>query len=320
MFHVIVSYPNFPNIDGASLFYTTPLPATLQVLRQYALHLLFAPPAPSPGLLVDGAASTRNVFPFQQKPNTLDRDRIVVPIGWDSFGKIAVLRDGFDAKAWGEAWEHDLEPEEGETGETSAKKLYSSLVEDRSVKVPCLVYHDGAGLPFSIEKPPSLPAFNNPTPEQVFLAKNYDENSKKPDRDPRGAFRNPTDNPTAGIVGPMGSGSFNLPNVDRVLTEMEGGSSPPNPSVGKLPSRAPGRPSGSTVTVPPLVNPTTRAGLNSPTPNTSPGTEQVRHDVLQSFFQSLLVPKDRAGANAAARSTTPKPSSTEVTNGSEEGT
>jgi hypothetical protein len=34
--------------DSASLFYTTPQPTTLNVLRQYALHVLFVPPAPFP--------------------------------------------------------------------------------------------------------------------------------------------------------------------------------------------------------------------------------------------------------------------------------
>lgn len=111
------------------------MPPTLQVLRQYALHLLFAPPAPSLGISTEGAAPIRNPFLFPHKPNTLDRDRIVVPAGWDSWGKIAVLRDGFDAKAWGEAWEHDLDPSEEEAGESSAKKLYAGLVEDRGVKV-----------------------------------------------------------------------------------------------------------------------------------------------------------------------------------------
>ncbi|KAI0092701.1 dynein light intermediate chain [Irpex rosettiformis] len=280
---------------GASLFYTTPMPPQLQVLRQYALHLLFAPPAPSLGIATEGAAPIRNPFPFPHKPNTLDRDRIVVPTGWDSWGKIAVLRDGFEAKAWGEAWEHDLDPDEGETGESSAKKLYASLVEDGGIK------------------PPPLPTFNNPTPEQVFLAKNYDENSKKPDRDPRGAFRNPTDNPAAGVVGPMGSSSFNLPNVERALTEMEGGPSPLGAAVGgeaarKLSSRPAPRASTSGMPVPPL-NATTRTGLGSPTLNStpSPGAEPVRHDVLQNFFQSLLIQKDRAGTSLSTRSSTPKP-------------
>ncbi len=78
----------------------------------------------------------------------------------------------------------------------------------------------------SLFQPPSLPPFNEPVPEQTFLAKNYDENAKKPDRDPRGAFKNPTEVGAgkAGVVGPMGSSSFNLPNVERALVEMEGGS------------------------------------------------------------------------------------------------
>lgn len=118
-------------VDGASLFYTTPLPDTLQVLRQYALHLLFMPPAPSPGS--ETVAPTRNLFPFPHKPNTLDRDHIVIPAGWDSWGKIAVMRDGFEPKLWGEAWEHDLVGEDG--NDRSAKKLFSALVPDQGVKV-----------------------------------------------------------------------------------------------------------------------------------------------------------------------------------------
>ena len=78
--------------DGTSLFYTTPRPKTLNVLRQYTLCTLFVPPVPAP----DGAAC--NVFPFSHKPNTLHHDRIVFPAGWDSRGKIAVLRDAFDEK------------------------------------------------------------------------------------------------------------------------------------------------------------------------------------------------------------------------------
>ena len=125
-------------LDGASLFYTTTQPTTLNVLRQYALHALFVPPAPAPDGALDGtAAPVRNPFPFVTKPNTLDRDRIVVPAGWDSWGKIGVLRDGFDAKAWGEAWERDLLSDTGIEldGGDGARKLYASLVQDQGPKV-----------------------------------------------------------------------------------------------------------------------------------------------------------------------------------------
>ncbi|KAH9967060.1 hypothetical protein BGW80DRAFT_724283 [Lactifluus volemus] len=93
--------------DGTALFYTTTQPTTLNVLRQYA--------------------STQPIS-FLHKPNTLDRDRIVVPARWDNWGKVVVLRDGFDAKAWGEAWERDLSFEADEESETGARKLYVALV------------------------------------------------------------------------------------------------------------------------------------------------------------------------------------------------
>lgn len=281
---------------GAALFYTTPQPSTLQVIRQYTLHLLFIPPAPSPSISagVEAPTSIRNPFMFHHKPNTLDRDRIVVPAGWDSWGKITVLREGFDAKSWGEAWDTDIEAREGENEEASgAKRMYRSLVPDQG------------------EKPPPLPPFNAPMAEQAFLAKHYDENAKKPDRDPRGAFRNPTESATAGIVGPMGSSSFSLPNVERALSEMEasmGGSSSLSASVNgdatrKL-SRGGTRPtSGLSVGAPGAS--TVGRTSTSPTLGTSTNATggQTQHEVLQNFFQSLLSSKDRAGQSAAASRT-----------------
>lgn len=266
---------------GASLFYTTPLPATLQVLRQYVLHLSFMPPAPPPGMAsADAQAPTRNIFPFRHKPNTLDRDHVVVPTGWDSWGKIYVLRDGFDAKGWGEAWERDLE-EGQESQDPGAKKLYSLLVPDQE------------------PKPHPLPPFNNPMPEQAFLAKHYDENAKKPDA--HTPFGNSAD--LAGIVGPLQSSSFNLPSVDRALSDMETGIGAPAAStaanvdarrLGQRTSTAGSRPPGlgSSVSRPP----TSPSAMGSPSP-----TGQTQHEVLQNFFQSLLTNKERSAASAGTR-------------------
>ncbi|TBU33085.1 dynein light intermediate chain [Dichomitus squalens] len=280
---------------GAGLFYTTPQPTTLQVLRQYALHTLFMPPAPSPSMGGEVVAPPRNPFPFQTKPNALDRDRIVIPAGWDSWGKIAVLREGFDARLWGEAWENDLEGADDDDG-PKATKLYASLVPDLS------------------RKPPPLPPLNNPTPEQVFLAKNYDENAKNPNRDPRGAFRNPNETASAGIVGPMGSSSFTLPNVERALTEMESsaaaGTSPLNVSVGndparKLASRTGARPPPSTLSVPTAgaailgrsTSSTSPAPLSATTPNSA--DDQTQHQALKKFFDDLINKRNKVDDKAA---------------------
>ena len=70
------------------------------VLRQYALHVLFvSPPPSSDGTLNNTAAPVHTPFPFVHKPNTLDDHRIVMPVGWDSWDLTArggVERDKSD--------------------------------------------------------------------------------------------------------------------------------------------------------------------------------------------------------------------------------
>ena len=47
-----------------------------------------------------------------------------------------MMRDGFDAKVWGEAWEKDLENDVNVIGDDpGAKRLFSALVPDQGIKV-----------------------------------------------------------------------------------------------------------------------------------------------------------------------------------------
>ena len=173
-------------------------------------------------------------------------------------------------------------------------------------------------------QPPPLPPLNNPTPEQVFLAKNYDENAKNPNRDPRGAFRNPNETAAAGIVGPMGSSSFNLPNVERALTEMEGSVGPGGAGalnasvigggagVGGVGDRkaAPGR-AGARMPPSNLSVPTSAAALGlgrtasaSPAPlsATTPNSadDQTQHQALKKFFDDLINKRNRTDDKSAS--------------------
>lgn len=120
--------------------------------------MLFVPPAPTPTMNGEIAAPARNPFPFQHKPNTLDRDRIVVPAGWDSWGKITVMRE-FDPKVWGEAWEQDMETEDDQ--EDGAKRMYAALVPDQGRKVhKC--HAQTSTLILTRCLAPSAPAFQQP--------------------------------------------------------------------------------------------------------------------------------------------------------------
>lgn len=78
--------------DGASLIYTTPsIPSQLPSLIHSSL----------------GIHSLLKKQPL--KHNVIDRDKIVVPPNWDSWGKIRVLRDGFEVESVSEGWSIDLD-------------------------------------------------------------------------------------------------------------------------------------------------------------------------------------------------------------------
>ncbi|KAK3937605.1 cytoplasmic dynein 1 light intermediate chain 2 [Diplogelasinospora grovesii] len=77
---------------GASLIYTTPsAPSQLPSLVHSSL----------------GIHSLLKKHPL--KHNVIDRDKIVVPPNWDSWGKIRVLREGFDVELVSTGWSIDLD-------------------------------------------------------------------------------------------------------------------------------------------------------------------------------------------------------------------
>ncbi|KAK3695854.1 dynein light intermediate chain-domain-containing protein [Podospora appendiculata] len=77
---------------GASLIYTTPsTPSQLPSLIHSSL----------------GIHSLLKKHPL--KHNVIDRDKIVVPPNWDSWGKIRVLREGFDVERVSSGWTIDLD-------------------------------------------------------------------------------------------------------------------------------------------------------------------------------------------------------------------
>ncbi|KAG8952640.1 hypothetical protein FRC04_004002 [Tulasnella sp. 424] len=279
---------------GASLFYTSmSQPVSLTQLRAYTLHVLFMPPAPPPD-----TPPLKYLFPFRQRPNLLDRDRIAVPSGWDSWGKVGVVREGFDCSRWSEAWENDLE-NDGSNG--GAKALYRTVVEAEDT-----------------DKASMLPALITTEPEQTFLAKHYETLSKDPGRDPRATFRqpaNPGEHSMAGVVGPMGSSSFNLPAVEKALIQMEGedvgsklarlGSTTTARRDTRATNLLPNQPNGIPAGAGARQALATQLGLVPGGPN-SPATPlpgstgfggKSQQEILKGFFDDLL--KRSAGASSA---------------------
>ncbi|KAF2015639.1 hypothetical protein BU24DRAFT_421938 [Aaosphaeria arxii CBS 175.79] len=77
---------------GASLVYTMPTaPGSLQLLLHSTLGI-------------------KSMLKKQDlKHNVIDRDRVLVPPNWDSWGKIRILREGFDVEGVSEKWSVDID-------------------------------------------------------------------------------------------------------------------------------------------------------------------------------------------------------------------
>ncbi len=91
------------NPDGASLIYTIPsVTSPLQSLVHSSL----------------GIHSLLKRQPL--KHNVIDRDKVLVPPNWDSWGKIRVLRDGFDVEAINNGWSLDIQESNDPRDENNA--------------------------------------------------------------------------------------------------------------------------------------------------------------------------------------------------------
>ncbi|THX87081.1 hypothetical protein D6D05_02291 [Aureobasidium pullulans] len=144
---------------GAGLVYTMPAqPGSLQPLVHHALDINSSPDGPP-------------------KHNVVDRDRVLVPPGWDSWGKIRVLREGFDVEGVSRAWGVEIQdlpstpssPTQPTTPEaqTAGGAAEPSLVAEQDTTIT--LYEQ------QIQNPhppaPSLPKLEvECTPDQTFLA------------------------------------------------------------------------------------------------------------------------------------------------------
>ncbi|ODN80918.1 hypothetical protein L202_03042 [Cryptococcus amylolentus CBS 6039] len=99
----------------ALLCSTLPLPSLRHaLLKRYLLHRLYTvppplnPPPTSPITVSAPAIVGSTKFFFNHRAHVLDRDAVMVPSGWDSWGKINVLSDGFDPALVEKGWKASL--------------------------------------------------------------------------------------------------------------------------------------------------------------------------------------------------------------------
>lgn len=117
------------SLDGASLIYiSSSLPNSLPTLVQSTL----------------GIHSTLKRQTL--KHNVIDRDKILIPPNWDSWGKIIVLRDGFDVEGVSRGWSSDIENSNPGTPDRNSIKSTSINHEEIDQDMPTTESNTGAAL------------------------------------------------------------------------------------------------------------------------------------------------------------------------------
>ncbi|ORX97884.1 dynein light intermediate chain [Basidiobolus meristosporus CBS 931.73] len=246
---------------GAALFYTsTHRQETLSSLRQYILHRLLGATSDSSSSLVHTA------FPFNTRAQVVERDLVIVPSGWDSWGKIRVLRDGFDCEVVSRAFEKDVHAEDNDpdyVDVVGAQTYFESFVQRQSAADQAMVMN------------PVIEAED----EQTFLERHYEVLQRT--AEPAG--------PGAGLslANPAYPVSTNSDDVAARLARLA-----------KLKEQHGIR---SSFTAPRPTSPVSSNNPTSPsTPNstspTSGGAGANQNEVIANFFQSLITRRASSGA------------------------
>ncbi|KAI9319808.1 dynein light intermediate chain-domain-containing protein [Dichotomocladium elegans] len=247
---------------GAALFYTSTLhPYTFHHLRQYILHRLLT-------------TSTKS-FPFNLKAQVIERDSVIVPAGWDSWGKIRVLREGFDCEGVSQGWDADMESiaDRQQPGAHGARGVYEEVIPD----------------PETVEQPLNISPPVTCEDEQVFFERHHE--TLRPSRRPDvvNKARSGSINTRPSVLGPIHSSQGAIDIVDttdpaKTLRRKE--------SVGGKQSL---KPHVDTIN-------TSLDSVGTGNASSIPGNEVASNQAIASFFQSLLLRKGGPGSSPTTTS------------------
>ncbi|KAH8588111.1 dynein light intermediate chain-domain-containing protein [Bisporella sp. PMI_857] len=145
------------------------------ILLKHGASLIYTIPSVTSPLqsLIHSSLGIHSLLKRQPlKHNVIDRDKVVVPPNWDSWGKIRVLREGFDVEAVNKGWSNDIEesiePEPRdqilENGDVAPSKgavgMYEETIRDPSLDALQVTTAESNGLKLEVSS----------HPPQTFLA------------------------------------------------------------------------------------------------------------------------------------------------------
>ncbi|CAG8481177.1 4233_t:CDS:2 [Ambispora gerdemannii] len=170
---------------GAGLFYTSVKQSqTFSDLRQYILHRLLGEKSSS--------SDTKSNYAFTKKAHVVERNTVRVPTGWDSWGKIKVLRDGFDCNSLLEGWDNDMLGVKSESIEGKNEEKNVSFLKEYDQ----VVFHEDSDKP-------SVQTMIVAEDEQAFFERHFETLQKGGSE----RFTSPS------VVGPMGAATYAYTNI-----------------------------------------------------------------------------------------------------------
>ncbi|POS82837.1 hypothetical protein EPUL_003142, partial [Erysiphe pulchra] len=104
------------------------------ILLKHGASLIYVAPSTISNLqsLIHSSLGIHSLLKKQPlRHNVIDRDKVLVPPNWDSWGKIRVLREGFDVEAVSKGWSHDIEKDPI----TKSNEIVTNDIEDKGKSI-----------------------------------------------------------------------------------------------------------------------------------------------------------------------------------------
>lgn len=81
-------------------------------------------------------------YQFKLKAQVVERDSVLVPAGWDSWGKLRVLREGFDCDSVHQGWDSDMDAvaDRQQPGFHGARGSYEEVIINPNSKEQVILY------------------------------------------------------------------------------------------------------------------------------------------------------------------------------------
>jgi dynein light intermediate chain 1 len=137
------------------------------ILLKHGAGLVYTTPSSSSPLqpLVYSMLAIQSPLRSQSlKHNVIERDKVFVPPHWDSWGKIRVLREGFDVEGINKGWNMDISAETADDAELEggAVEVYEDVIKDTSRNADSLAFLRNGGMEVT------------PVDTQEFLAQQFE--------------------------------------------------------------------------------------------------------------------------------------------------